>query len=161
VPWCPFFGGGLVLLLLFIHSAIVWSAKSAIVKIWSPTPELQKLGELILSIISLTLIFDGFQFVTGCIIKAVGRQKIGSFIHLFCFYGIALPGGYVGCTVLGYGVSAYWASLTLALFFVGISFSIVIWRINWKEEVTLAARRTQYEVIIDDEEITFKLKNGK
>jgi len=149
-----FFGCGQIILLMFIHSTIIWTARSSIILIWGPSPALIQLGEFILSIAALIVIFDGYQFVAGCIIKSVGRQKIGSCIQLFCFYGISLPGGYIGCSILGYGVTAYWWSLAVGLFIIGISFTAVIWRINWKEEVNLAAKRTQYDLIpSDDDEV--------
>eukprot|EP01125_Pyxidicula_operculata_P000727 TRINITY_DN1067_c0_g1_i3.p1 TRINITY_DN1067_c0_g1~~TRINITY_DN1067_c0_g1_i3.p1 ORF type:complete len:402 (-),score=50.04 TRINITY_DN1067_c0_g1_i3:32-1237(-) len=149
------FGTTLLVCIMFINSFIVWFGKSLIVKAWTSTEnedvKLYLLAQEILSYASLALIFDGFQFTTGAIVKAVGRQTAGSIFYFIAFYVITIPGGVVLSMVFNFGVVSYWWSLCLGLAVLSTLFTVYILKfIDWDEEVTLAAKRVEYEPIADE-----------
>jgi len=129
-----------------------WSAKSEIVKIWNPSPALNKLAQDCISVSSLCMILDGVQFTFSSILRAVGRQNIGAVIYFFAFYVVHLPMGYVFGVVLGYGVIAFWWSLATGIGILCLGLGVALLRINWPEEIRLAAQRTQYDVVESDSE---------
>uniref|UniRef100_A0A6B2L4B4 MATE efflux family protein n=1 Tax=Arcella intermedia TaxID=1963864 RepID=A0A6B2L4B4_9EUKA len=153
-----FFSIIVIVVQMFIHSFIWWSCRSYIVSIWSTTPDVHAIGVDIVAIAALVVIFDGYQFTAGSLIKAIGRQFAGGIVHFVGFYVISLPGGYIFASVLGFGVKAYWWSLATCIAFLCIGFTTILLRVDWKEETMLAQKRTQYEVLESDEEEIIKVK---
>jgi len=144
-----------------LNALIFWSAKSEIVKIWNPSPALSRKGQELISIATLCMIFDSAQFLFACLTRAVGKQKYSAIVYFICFYAIHLPGGYIFGIVLKNGVNAFWWSLSVGLVVLCISLMILLYRIDWEEEVRLASKRNNYEVIEDDEaELSKNKKDG-
>jgi len=135
-----------------LHAIIFWSVKSELVKIWNPSPALNRLAQETVSVACLCMLMDGVQFTFSSILRAVGRQNIAAVIYFFSFYVVHLPAGYVFGVVMGYGVLAFWWSLATGMSILCLGLGITLWRIDWPEEIRLAAQRTQYEVVESDSE---------
>jgi len=139
-----FFGVTAILVQMYIHCAIIWTARYEIVKAWSPSSKLANIGSVLVSIASVAVVLDGYQFTSSAVLKAVGRQSFGAVINFITYYLISIPGGVIFAIVLKKGVLWFWWFLIIALAFSSVCFTIYIFRIDWDEEVKLTAERVKY-----------------
>ncbi|KAJ5239043.1 hypothetical protein N7468_003662 [Penicillium chermesinum] len=88
-------------------------------------------------------LFDALAANCNGILRGLGRQEVGGYIQLFCYYVIAMPVS-IGTTFwLGWGVMGLWTGVALALLLVSVIEAIFISRISWERSVEEATRRNE------------------
>ena len=91
-------------------------------------------------VIPLSVGFDSVQGSLGGVIRASGKQLLGSFINVFTYWVFGLPLGAVLTIVAGLGATGYWIGLTCAPFLQAILYFVVLLSLNWRKESEKAQR---------------------
>ncbi|KAK4687974.1 anaphase-promoting complex subunit 2, partial [Tremellales sp. Uapishka_1] len=80
--------------------------------------------------------FDGLQNVGAALLRAFGRQNIGSVIHLVCYYILGLPfGSWLALGRPGMGLKGLWAGQAAALALTSMMELTVAMNVRWEGEV--------------------------
>lgn len=107
------------------------------------TPEVEVI-ELVANVLPLCAAFQLFDaLATNCngILRGLGRQEIGGYIQLLCYYVIAIPISMSTTFGLGWGLFGLWSGVAIALFLVSTTEGIFISRANWNRSVDDALQR--------------------
>jgi MATE family multidrug resistance protein len=73
----------------------------------------------------------------------LGRQEIGGYIQLFCYYAIAMPISMGTTFSMGWGVMGLWTGVAIALMLVSATEALFISRISWERSVEEAQLRNE------------------
>jgi multidrug resistance protein, MATE family len=85
----------------------------------------------VLSVLCVTLYFDGQQIVAGCLIRGVGYPTSGFVTNLIAHYVITNPIGALLAFVFGFGVMGFYYGLTLGLMAAGAIYAYILMRVDW------------------------------
>ena len=74
------------------------------------------------------------------VIRASGKQLLGSIINVFTHWVVGLPLGIVVTIVAGLGAAGYWIALTVAPFLQGSLYAVILLLMNWRKVSEKAQR---------------------
>ncbi|KAI9797123.1 MAG: hypothetical protein M1833_005638 [Piccolia ochrophora] len=86
-------------------------------------------------------LFDALATTCNGILRGIGRQAVGGWVNLLCYYLIALPISFALGFSLHWELYGFWAGVAVGLFLVGAIEGWVIARTRWDLVVDAAARR--------------------
>lgn len=95
-------------------------------RIFSPDPNVIRVGSSLLLIAAAFELFDGLQTVATGALRGLGDTHTPMFTNLVAYWVIGLPLGYVLCFRLGWGAAGIWIGLCLGLILIG-SFLLFTW----------------------------------
>ncbi|KAK2783574.1 hypothetical protein FQN52_009578 [Onygenales sp. PD_12] len=104
----------------------------------------QEVADMVAKVLPLCASFQLFDaLATGCngILRALGRQSIGGWVQLFCYYVVAMPISMGTAFGLGWGLWGLWAGVAVALFLVFCIETVFLTRTDWEKSVTDAKKR--------------------
>ncbi|KAJ5718507.1 hypothetical protein N7488_004153 [Penicillium malachiteum] len=119
------------------------SLRSYIPMLFSSDPEVIELVAEVLPLCAAFQLFDALAANCNGILRGLGRQEIGGYIQLFCYYAIAMPISMGTTFSLDWGVMGLWTGVALALLLVSAIEAIFISRISWERSVEEALERNE------------------
>ena len=85
------------------------------------------------SVMSLVLILHGFAMVQAGGVRGLGMLKLASWVVLFAFYCVALPGAYLCAFFLQWGmVGLWWGVVSGSVAEIVLYFLILQYMCDWK-----------------------------
>ncbi|KAJ5097918.1 hypothetical protein N7532_004919 [Penicillium argentinense] len=117
--------------------------RSYIPMLFSSDPEVIGIVAQVLPLCAAFQLFDAIAAVTNGILRGLGRQEIGGYIQLFCYYAIAMPISMGSTFSLGWGVMGLWTGVALALMLVSGIECVFITHISWERSVEEAMERNE------------------
>ena len=111
--------------------------------LFSSDPEVIEIVAQVLPLCAAFQLFDAIAAVTNGILRGLGRQEIGGYIQLFCYYAIAMPISMGTTFSLDWGVMGLWTGVALALLLVSAIECIFITHISWERSVEEAIERNE------------------
>ncbi|KAM5441484.1 hypothetical protein MferCBS31731_003555 [Microsporum ferrugineum] len=102
--------------------------------------------ELIAAVLPLCASFQLFDaFATNCngVLRGLGRQSIGGYTQLFCYYVVALPIGMATAFGLHWDLWGLWGGVAIGLFLVGLIEGIFLTQTSWERAVLEAQKRNE------------------
>ncbi|KAJ5611310.1 hypothetical protein N7510_008029 [Penicillium lagena] len=133
---------GAVIVGLF-NMILLSSLRSYIPRLFSSEPEVVDLVAEVLPLCAAFQLFDALAANCNGILRGLGRQEVGGYIQLFCYYVIAMPISMGTTFGLGWGVMGLWTGVALALGLVSLIEFIWIGRANWDRSVEEALERNE------------------
>ena len=112
------FGAGIVFVL----------APGSIVRIYTPDPNVLRIGVALLAVAAAFQLFDGVQTVITGALRGAGDTRTPMLCHLLGYWGLGFPLGYVLCFGMNWGVIGLWVGLCLALIVIGSVLLVIWWR---------------------------------
>lgn len=109
-------------------------------KVFTDDEDVIALAGSLLLLVAINQLWDGMNVIGAGILRGQGRQKIGSYLNLICYYLIALP------VAIGLGVHTklrlhgLWMGIIAGVFTLAASEYICISRSNWTKIVVDAAK---------------------
>ncbi|KAL9007615.1 MAG: hypothetical protein Q9173_007157 [Seirophora scorigena] len=100
--------------------------------------------ELVAKVLPLCAAFQLVDALSCCcngILRGLGRQKIGGWVQLFCYYAVAMPVSMGTSFGLGWELYGLWAGVAVALGLVASIEGGFLWRARWEKSVEDAERR--------------------
>lgn len=86
-------------------------------------------------------LFDALAANCNGILRGLGRQEVGGYVQLFCYYVIAMPISMGTAFGLGWGLWGLWTGVALALGLVAAIEFIYLYRTDWQRSVQEAQER--------------------
>jgi MATE family multidrug resistance protein len=88
-------------------------------RIFSPDPEVIRVGSTLLLVAAGFQLFDGVQIVTTGALRGTGDTRTPMLANLGAYWFIGLPLGFVLCFKLGWGALGVWLGLCVGLIIIG------------------------------------------
>ncbi|KAJ5813174.1 Multi antimicrobial extrusion protein [Penicillium robsamsonii] len=117
--------------------------RSYIPRLFSSDPEVVEIVAQVLPLCAAFQLFDALAANCNGILRGLGRQEVGGYIQLFCYYAIAMPLSMGTTFALNWGVMGLWTGVALALSLVSLIEGIFISRANWDRSVEDALARNE------------------
>lgn len=86
-------------------------------------------------------LFDALATNCNGILRGIGRQEIGGYVQLFCYYVIAMPISFGTTFALGWDLFGLWSGVAIALFLVSVIEAVFLQRTDWERSVEDALHR--------------------
>lgn len=129
-----------------ILSAIILATlRNHIPKLFTHDPDVILLVSRVLPICAAYQPFESLAAICNGVLRGLGRQKVGAWVGLFCWYGIALPIG------LGTGFGLHWelrglmGGVGMGLCLIALIELWVIYRTDWEKIMDDAKKRNSQE----------------
>lgn len=119
------------------------SLRSYIPMLFSSDPEVIDIVAQVLPLCAAFQLFDALAANCNGILRGLGRQEIGGYIQLFCYYAIAMPISMGTTFSLNWGVMGLWTGVAIALLLVSATEALFISRISWERSVEEAQQRNE------------------
>lgn len=124
---------------------VIWvsSLRAYIPRLFTSDPEVI---ELVANVLPLTAAFQLFDALSACcngILRGLGRQEVGGYVSLFCYYAVAMPVSMGTAFGLGWGLYGLWSGVALALGLVTSIEGVFLYRSSWEKSVEDAKRRNE------------------
>jgi multidrug resistance protein, MATE family len=104
----------------------------------------EKVIEIVGAILPLCAAFQLFDALAACcngILRGMGRQEIGGYVQVFCYYAVAMPISIGTAFGLGWGIWGLWTGVAIALGLVTFIEIVFISRTSWDRSVDEARKR--------------------
>jgi MATE family multidrug resistance protein len=109
-------------------SALVFvSFSRMLAELFSPDPEVIRVGSTLLLVAAAFQLFDGLQIVVTGALRGTGDTRTPMLANLGAYWFIGLPLGFVLCFKFGWGALGVWLGLCMGLVIIG-SGLLVVWR---------------------------------
>ncbi|KAJ5629040.1 hypothetical protein N7490_011268 [Penicillium lividum] len=125
------------------NMVLLSSLRSYIPRLFSSDDEVVELVAQVLPLCAAFQLFDALAANCNGILRGLGRQEIGGYIQLVCYYAIAMPISMGTTFWLDWGVMGLWTGVALALLLVSAIEAIFITRISWEHSVEEAQQRNE------------------
>lgn len=91
------------------------SLRNYIPQLFTNDPDVIDLVASVLPLCAAFQLFDALAANLGGLLRGLGRQEIGGWVNLFCYYVIAMPISFGTAFGLGWGLYGLWSGVALAL----------------------------------------------
>lgn len=99
----------------FFNMIMLSSLRSHLPQLFTNDPEVVALAANVLPICAAFQLFDSLAANTNGILRGLGRQEVGGYIQLFCYYVIAMPISFGTAFGLGWKLRGLWSGVAIAL----------------------------------------------
>ncbi|CAG8979987.1 hypothetical protein HYALB_00005160 [Hymenoscyphus albidus] len=117
------------------------SLRNHLPQLFTDDPLVISLVAQVLPICAAFQLFDALAANASGLLRGLGRQEIGGYTNLFCYYVVAMPISFGTAFGLGWELEGLWIGVALAL---GLVAGIEAWflaRTDWEDAVTEAGKR--------------------
>lgn len=95
----------------------------------------------ILPICAAFQLFDALAANCNGILRGLGRQEIGGYVQVFCYYVVAMPVSMGTAFGLGWGIAGLWTGVAIALALVFFIEIVFLSKTSWERSVEEARKR--------------------
>ncbi|RAK97524.1 MATE family efflux transporter [Aspergillus ibericus CBS 121593] len=124
-----------------LNMLLLSSLRYYIPYLFTSDEEVIELVAQVLPLCAAFQLFDALAANCNGILRGIGRQEIGGYVQLFCYYAIAMPISFGTTFGLQWGLFGLWSGVALALLLVSIIEAFFLTRTNWNRSVEDALRR--------------------
>ena len=123
------------------HSILFFSFSAFWPRIFTNDPDVVELVEHTLPLVAVMQLFDGLVACCNGILRGCGRQSVGGWVNLSCYYVVALPVSLFTTFGFHWGLRGLWVGVTLALVLVTFAESMFLITSDWQKSVEDAKPR--------------------
>ncbi|KAF1847418.1 MATE efflux family protein, partial [Cucurbitaria berberidis CBS 394.84] len=124
-----------------INVVVLLSFRFQIPRLFTSDQEVAGLVAEVLPLCAAFQLFDALTASCNGVLRGVGRQNIGCYVQLLCYYVVAVPFSLFTAFVLGWNLLGLWSGVALALALVSLIETIYIQHIDWQGCVEVAMNR--------------------
>ncbi|KAI9367448.1 mate-domain-containing protein [Aspergillus egyptiacus] len=110
-------------------------------RLFTSDDEVIELVARVLPLCAAFQLFDATAAICNGILRGLGRQEIGGYVQIFCYYAIAMPISFGTSFGLGWDLFGLWSGVAIALFLVSIIEALFLKQTDWNRSVEDAVRR--------------------
>lgn len=122
---------------------LLFSLRNYIPQLFTSDPNVIGLVAKILPLVAAFQLFDALAACCNGILRGLGRQEVGGYVQLFCYYAVAMPISMGTAFGLGWRLEGLWAGVAIALGLVTVIESVFLWGVNWERSVDDARSRNE------------------
>jgi len=124
----------IVAVIIAIMEITLFCLQNEVFKFFTAQEDILEIARKLLMIYLLYLPADATQAILGGFLRAIGKEKLGSWAFLMCFYLIALPLAYILGNVLGYNVVGIRVGMAIGVYLIFLADIFIIWRSNYRHQ---------------------------
>ncbi|CAK40008.1 hypothetical protein CBS63078_729 [Aspergillus niger] len=124
-----------------LNMLLLSSLRYYIPYLFTSDEEVIELVAQVLPLCAAFQLFDALAANCNGILRGIGRQEIGGYVQLFCYYAIAMPISFGTTFGLNWGLFGLWSGVALALLLVSVIEAFFLTQTNWHRSVEDALRR--------------------
>lgn len=126
-----------------INVVILSSLRDVIPQLFTSDPDVIRLVAATLPLCAAFQLFDALATCANGVLRGLGRQEVGGYVQLVCYYVVAMPISFGTAFGAGWGLTGLWAGVAIALGLVGGVEGVWIWRADWERSVEEARARNE------------------
>lgn len=126
-----------------LNVILLSSLKNLIPRLFTDDEEVIAIVSEILPLCAAFQLFDALAANCNGILRGLGRQEVGGYVQVFCYYVIAMPISFGTAFGLGWGLWGLWTGVALALGLVAAIEAIFLSRTDWQRSVEDARKRNE------------------
>ncbi|ODH29343.1 hypothetical protein ACO22_03770 [Paracoccidioides brasiliensis] len=115
--------------------------RSPILRLFTSDEEVATMVAQILPLCASFQLVDALATSCNGILRGLGRQEIGGYIQLFCYYAVAMPISMGTAFGLGWHLWGLWTGVAVALLLVALIEGVYLTRTDWEISVRDARKR--------------------
>lgn len=119
------------------------SLRNYIPQLFTNDPEVIELVAKTLPLCAAFQLFDALAACCNGILRGLGRQEVGGYVQLFCYYAVAMPISMGTAFGLGWKLYGLWAGVATALGLVAVIEGVFLSRVSWERSVEDARTRNE------------------
>lgn len=123
---------------------MLWTLRHHIPQLFTNDPEVIELVARVLPICAAFQLFDALAALSNGLLRGLGRQEIGGYVNLFCYYVIALPISFGTGFGLDWKLEGLWGGVAVGLGLVAAGEGFFLVTIDWDRAVEDAAHRNAH-----------------
>ncbi|EHY53170.1 hypothetical protein HRR83_005985 [Exophiala dermatitidis] len=124
-----------------LNVTLLSTLKDFIPRLFTSDPEVVRVVSNILPLCAAFQLFDALAANCNGILRGLGRQEVGGYVQLFCYYVVAMPISFGTAFGLGWGLWGLWTGVAIALGLVALIEFIYLYRTDWQRSVDEARAR--------------------
>ncbi|KAK5092638.1 hypothetical protein LTR70_009167 [Exophiala xenobiotica] len=125
-----------------MNVTLLSALKEYIPRLFTSDSEVIRIVSAILPLCAAFQLFDALAANCNGILRGLGRQEVGGYVQLFCYYVIAMPISFGTAFGLGWGLWGLWTGVAIALGIVSaIEFIYLYGFLDWERSVEEAQMR--------------------
>ncbi|OGM49219.1 putative MATE efflux family protein subfamily [Aspergillus bombycis] len=132
---------GYAVIVGMLNMLLLSSLRSYIPRLFTPEEEVIELVAQVLPLCAAFQLFDALAANCNGILRGIGRQEIGGYVQLFCYYAVAMPISFGTTFGMGWGLLGLWSGVALALLLVSVIEVIFLIQTDWNRSVQDAIQR--------------------
>ncbi|THC90986.1 hypothetical protein EYZ11_009554 [Aspergillus tanneri] len=124
-----------------LNMLLLSSLRNYIPRLFTSDEEVIELVAQVLPLCAAFQLFDALAANCNGILRGIGRQEIGGYVQLLCYYAVAMPISFGTAFGFQWHLFGLWSGVAIALFLVSVIEAIFLWQTNWDRSVQDALRR--------------------
>lgn len=124
-----------------LNMLLLSSLRYSLASLFTSDEEVIEMVAAILPICAAFQLFDALAANCNGILRGLGRQEIGGYVQVFCYYVVAMPISIWTAFGLGWGILGLWTGVAIALGLVFFIEIIFLSRTSWERSVEEARKR--------------------
>ncbi|KAL3471123.1 mate-domain-containing protein [Aspergillus californicus] len=124
-----------------LNMIFISSLRYYIPRLFTSDDEVIELVARVLPLCAAFQLFDATAAICNGILRGLGRQEIGGYVQIFCYYAIAMPISFGTSFGLDWGLFGLWSGVAIALLLVSIIEAFFLTQTDWNRSVEEAVRR--------------------
>jgi len=126
-----------------LNVTLLSSLRSYIPQLFTNDQDVIDLVANVLPLCAAFQLFDALAANCNGLLRGLGRQEIGGYVNLFCYYVIALPISFGTAFGLGWDLYGLWSGVALALGLVAAIEGLFLYKTSWEDAVIEAQHRNE------------------
>lgn len=124
-----------------VNVTLLSSLRNLIPQLFTNDADVVYLVAKVLPLCAAFQLFDALAAVANGLLRGLGRQEVGGYVNLFCYYVIAMPISFGTAFGLGWELEGLWLGVALALGLVAAIEGWFLWSTSWERAVEEAQVR--------------------
>lgn len=124
-----------------LNVILLSSLRNYIPQLFTSDPDVIALVARILPLCAAFQLFDALAANCNGVLRGLGRQEVGGWVQLFCYYGVAIPISMGTAFGLHWKLYGLWTGVAIALGLVTGIEGVFLYRTSWERSVEDAKRR--------------------
>ena len=124
-----------------LNVVLLSSLRSYLPRLFSSDEEIIELVADVLPVCAAFQLFDALAANCNGLLRGLGRQALGGWVQLFCYYAIAMPISFGTTFGLNWGLYGLWTGVAIALGLVSLIEGVFLRQTNWGRAVEDALQR--------------------
>lgn len=124
-----------------MNMTLLSSLRSYIPRLFTSDDEVIAMVARVLPLCAAFQLFDSLAANCNGILRGLGRQEIGGYVQVFCYYAVAMPISMGTTFLLNWSLMGLWSGVAIALFLVVCIEGVFLSRTSWQRSVDEARKR--------------------
>ncbi|KAM3065795.1 hypothetical protein ACMFMF_010723 [Clarireedia jacksonii] len=124
-----------------LNIILLSSLRNLIPQLFTDDQDVIRLVSQVLPLCAAFQLFDALAANCNGLLRGLGRQEIGGYVNIFCYYVLAMPISFGTAFGLDWQLQGLWLGVALALGLVAAIEGWFLFRTNWENAVEAAQHR--------------------